>query len=80
MKEKKPLRKLMPETAEFIDAARAAFGAADVDAALRAGVSGQPAFWAGEAGNEVGTRSPVPALSVSGSALFVHVQRKGGAK
>lgn len=71
MKEKKPMRQAMPETAAFIDAAREVFGAADIDAALKAGVCDQPAFWAREAGHEVGTPSPAPALSISGDALNV---------
>ena len=48
------LRSAMPETADFIDAARAVFGEADVNAAIKAGVHGAGTFFAHEAGREVG--------------------------
>lgn len=51
----KPLRQAMPETAAFIDAMRGAFGAEQINAVIRAGMDGQPMFWARENGNEVGT-------------------------
>lgn len=49
------LRTQMPETAAFIDAMRDAFGADEINAAIRAGLDGQPLFWAKENGHEVGT-------------------------
>lgn len=54
----KPLRQAMPETAAFIDACRAAFGADTINAAIKAGINGQPTFWASENGQEVGTKAP----------------------
>lgn len=51
----KPLRQAMPGTAAMIDSLRAAFGAGMIDAAIRAGIDGQPTFWARENGHEVGT-------------------------
>ncbi len=59
----KPLRLAMPKTAEFIDALRAAYGAATIDSAIRAGIDGQPTFWAAEAGHEIGTRATTPGAS-----------------
>lgn len=55
---KKPLRQAMPTVAGWIDELRAAFGARAIDAAIRAGLDGQPTFHAREAGHEVGT--PIP--------------------
>ncbi|MCE2660751.1 MAG: hypothetical protein LW854_21310 [Rubrivivax sp.] len=50
------LRHEMPHTAAFIDELRAAFGAEGIDAAIRAGLKGEPdRFHATEAGREVGT-------------------------
>lgn len=53
----KPLRETMPETAAFIDACREYFGAANVDPSIKAGIEGQPTFWASENGVTVGTKS-----------------------
>jgi hypothetical protein len=44
----------MPQTAAFIDAMREAFGAPGIDAAIRAGMRGEPGFYARENGLEVG--------------------------
>ena len=50
------LRDQMPRTAAFIDDLRAAFGAEAIDAAIRAGIKGEPGrFHATEAGQSVGT-------------------------
>ena len=59
----KPLRLAMPKTAEFIDALREAYGAATIDRSIRAGIDGQPTFWAAEAGQEIGTRATPPCAS-----------------
>ncbi len=61
----KPLRLAMPHTAGFIDALREAFGASQIDQAIRAGIEGQPTFWARENGQEIGTRCPPPGASFS---------------
>ena len=55
----------MPRVAEFIDAVREAFGRAPVDAAIRAGLDGQPTFWARENGLEIGVRPPDTGVPVS---------------
>lgn len=50
------MRQVMPLTAAFIDAVRDAFGADCIDAAIRAGIKGEPdQFHATEAGQTVGT-------------------------
>lgn len=59
----KPLRLAMPHTAGFIYALREAFGASQIDQAIRAGIEGQPTFWARENGREIGTRATPPGAS-----------------
>jgi hypothetical protein len=54
----KPLRQTMPETAAFIDAMRDAFGAEMINEAIRAGIDGQPTFYASENGQQIGTKAP----------------------
>lgn len=55
----KPLRDAMPVTAAWIDQLRDAFGAADIDAQIRAAVrDGLPTFHATEAGHSVGVPLP----------------------
>lgn len=54
----KPLRQAMPETAAFIDALREAFGPESINPSIKAGIDGQPTFWARENGQEVGTKAP----------------------
>lgn len=64
----KPLRVTMPATAAFIDDLRAAFGAEMINTAIRAGLDGQPTFWASENGQQVGTRcqhDPANAVSLA---------------
>lgn len=46
----------MPQTAEWIDGLRAAFGAEEIDAAIREGLKGQGGFYAAEGGHELGDR------------------------
>ena len=52
----KPLRDTMPECAAFIDACRQAFGADGINASIKAGMDGQPTFYASENGRTVGTK------------------------
>lgn len=72
----KPLRQTMPTVAAFIDDLREAFGAQIINDSIRAGINGQPAFWARENGHEIGTRPTDPAHSVTGAALFAHRTKK----
>ena len=48
----------MPETAAFIDAMRDAFGPENINPSIKAGMDGQPTFWASENGQEIGTKAP----------------------
>jgi hypothetical protein len=50
------LRDQMPVTAAFIDQMRTMFGQESVDAQIRAGLRGEPMFWAREGGVEIGTK------------------------
>lgn len=54
----KPLRGMMPEITAWIDDLRSAFGPETIEAAIKAGIAGEPVFFAVENGIEVGTRSP----------------------
>ena len=58
---KSGMRKEMPDTAAFVDAMRAAFGADAIEASIRAGMRGETTFVATEAGRTVGTPGTVPA-------------------
>jgi hypothetical protein len=57
------LRDEMPKVTAFIDDLRAAFGAGEIDGAIRAGLKGRPFFWAREGGHELGT--PLPGIGGS---------------
>ncbi|HPC23651.1 MAG TPA: hypothetical protein PK920_14365 [Phycisphaerae bacterium] len=59
------LRSDMPLVTEFVDALREVFGRPAVDASIRAGLDGQPTFWASENGIEIGARLPDTGLPVS---------------
>lgn len=49
------MREAMPSTAAWIDELRREFGRELIDAQIRAGMRGEPVFWASEAGHVVGT-------------------------
>lgn len=77
----KPLRVSMPETAAFIDALREAFGADQVDPSIRAGMRGEPCFYAREGGHQLGCPETVadPARLVEvGIEMPAQWQRKAG--
>ena len=57
----KPLRETMPFTTSIIDDFRANWPEADIVAAVRAGIDGQPTFYAKENGVEIGARAPYDA-------------------
>ena len=44
----------MPAVTAWIDELRLAFGATEINAVIKAGVQGQPVFWAEEGGHVVG--------------------------
>jgi hypothetical protein len=52
------LRDQMPQVTAFVDDLRAAFGAGEIDGAIRAGLRGRPFFYAREGDHELGTRLP----------------------
>ncbi len=72
----KPMRQAMPRVAEFIDAAREAFGAAAVDRAIRNGMAGGTDFHASEAGHTVGRLPVAPGASFSFDALQINRPNK----
>ena len=55
------LRAEMPTVAAWIDELREAFGADQINPQIKAGIDGQPTFWARENGQEIGTRAPYDA-------------------
>lgn len=52
------MREQMPVVTDWIDRMRAAFGTEHIDGVIKAGMRGQPVFFASENGHQVGT--PVP--------------------
>lgn len=72
----KPLRQAMPVVSGFIDALREVFGAPEINASIRAGMDGQPTFYARENGREIGTPMPSGGNSLSGADLLLN--HKGG--
>jgi hypothetical protein len=50
------MRELMPKVAAFVDEMREAFGTAQIDASIRAGMRREGSFWARENGHELGSR------------------------
>lgn len=56
MSDKKPMREAMPTVAGWIDELREVFGADQINPSIKAGMEGQPTFWARENGVEVGTK------------------------
>jgi hypothetical protein len=67
------MRERMPETAKLIDSLRKAFGEACIDQVIKAGVSGEPVFYASENGHQVGTR---PAEQQEDVSRFEAIERR----
>ncbi len=63
-------REDMPQTAEFIDALRQAFGGAMVSAAIRNGLAGGSDFHATENGHSIGTPAEKPGASFTVNQLL----------
>ena len=57
----KPLRQTMPFTTAIIDDFRLEFPEAEIEKSVRAGIDGQPTFYAKENGHSVGTPLPYDA-------------------
>lgn len=58
------LREQMPTVAAIIDEFRAVFGKDSIDKVIRAGMKGQPVFYASENGHTIGTPIPLGAPGV----------------
>lgn len=65
------MRSQMPKVAAWIDDLRAAFGADDINAALRFKSTGQPCFHASEAGHSVGTPATVTGTEISAVQMVI---------
>jgi len=50
------MREQMPTVAAWIDSLRETFGKEHIDQQIRAGMKGQPVFFASENGHEIGTK------------------------
>jgi hypothetical protein len=75
----KPLRIAMPLVTEFLDALRenGFFHRQQINESIKAGIDGQPVFWAKENGLEVGTRFQIdPEKAISGSDLYLETKKK----
>lgn len=79
MQNNKPLRQTMPTVAGWIDDLRAAFGPEMINAAIRAGIDGQPTFHAKENGQSIGTprSSTKNATATPCCNLCAHYARPG---
>lgn len=53
---KPSMREQMPQCAAFIDSLRDAFGKEHIDGQIRAGMRGEPVFYASENGHTLGTK------------------------
>ncbi len=58
MMAKGSMREQMPVVTAWIDQMRAAFGAQHIDGVIKAGMRGEPVFFASENGHTVGTPAP----------------------
>jgi len=72
----KPLRQTMPTVAAWIDELREAFGADQINPSIKAGMDGQPTFWAEENGQQVGTK-PRKRVEKPSCGLCHHFARPG---
>jgi hypothetical protein len=61
----KPLRETMPTVAGWIDELREAFGADQINPSIKAGLAGQPTFYAEENGVAVGTKDTRTGIPLS---------------
>jgi hypothetical protein len=65
------MRSQMPKVAAWIDDLRAAFGADDINAALRFKLHGQPCFHASEAGHSVGAPYQERGTEISAADMVI---------
>ena len=69
------LRVAMPFTTAVIDYFRSVFGQQEIDAVIKAGIRGEPVFYAREGGQEIGTRSAPPTVFVRCSEMELIVAK-----
>lgn len=65
------LRTAMPKVTAWIDDLRAAFGADDINAAIKAGMQGVPGFHAREAGHSVGTPAVARGVEIGAAQMVI---------
>lgn len=65
----KPHRTDMPTVAAWIDDMRQAFGADEINDAIRRGQAGEPFFYATENGREIGSKHPGAPFTWRGEGL-----------
>lgn len=70
------LRDAMPTTAAIIDDLRSAFGADEINAAIRDGMQGGERFYACEAGLEIGRRVELGGYVLSGSDMVLQLPER----
>lgn len=74
------LRDRMPNVAAFIDDLRAVFGVDEVNDQVRRGMRGEPTFWAGEGGVEIGTKSKDDPAKMASPTIIKPVEIVKGRK
>lgn len=65
------LRTAMPNVTAWIDGLRDAFGADDINAAIKSGMGGVPGFCAREAGHSVGTPPMQRGIEIPADQLVI---------
>ncbi len=70
------MRESMPKVAAWIDDLRSAFGAEDINAAMRFRMAGQPSFYASEGGHQVGTPPADAQGEVSAAQMVITPKEK----
>lgn len=73
---RRPLRQAMPIVAAWIDLLRSVFGAEQINAAIRQGMSGGTDFHASENGHTVGHLPPEPGLRVHPDQMYLRPRKE----
>lgn len=74
------LREEMPLVTAFIDDLRAAFGADQINASIKAGINGAGTFYASENGREIGSKSQPGGVVLTADQLYLCLEEKKDAK
>jgi len=72
-KPRRTMREAMPKAFAFIEDLREAFGADEINAIVKVGLSGVPVFRAVEAGHEIGTPLPPEGRGVTAAQMVIEV-------